>query len=109
MTINNKPKISDKEYFLAESLHPMHGEFYLNRHWKNRLPVHKLDSLITPRLLAYYHKHQAKRKWFIDISNYQWQENDLEYNSEFDMSPNKAFNYYLDQVKAILNQRENII
>ena len=108
MKQGKKSTISDRDHALATAIHPMHGDLYLARHWANRLPTHKLDSLTTPRLLAYYHKHIAKRNWFQNEDDYPWQENDQQYNAEFNMSPNKALNYYLDQVKDTLDKREHV-
>jgi hypothetical protein len=92
-----------------DAISPMHGKFYLNRHWKNRIAVSSLDTIPTKRLLTYYRKYICLRTRYDSYGkDYGWQQNDENYNAEFGCSPSIAFNFYLDQVKTELDKRDNI-
>jgi hypothetical protein len=101
-------KMNNHERNQLDAISPMYGEFYLNRHWENRIPISNFSSIPTKRLLTYYRKYISLRLRYNNYNeDYGWKENDEQYNAEFGCSPSIAVNYYLDQVKCELDKREN--
>lgn len=86
-----------------------HQSIYLNRHWPDRLDLEDAKKLPTPRLLAYYRKHIAKRNSFAGGYPEAYKhKNDDAYNGEWGTSPQFEFQEYFNQLKAELDKRENI-
>lgn len=86
----------------------MHAKIYLHRHFPNHLSLIALEKLSTPRLLAYYKKHRHLRTKFNDEDYPCYDENDIHYNGEFGTSVEHQINQYFDEIKKLLDSRENI-
>lgn len=82
-------------------------KIYLNRHWPNRLCLPEAKKLPTKRLLTYYRKYQFMRDKF-QHGSYTYHSTDHAYNSEFGTDVAKQINDYLDEIKSILSERENV-
>lgn len=87
----------------------MNMSMYLHRHWPTHLDLMVLEKLPTPRLLAYYRKHLGKKDRFKNgYPAHMVHENDQAYNGEFGTSAHQQFQKYFDDIKAILDTRENV-